>query len=76
MSDIYSERKQKALNVLLQAVGGRKSLLAKELEVSEQTIQMWFLRGQISKKGAVAVSNHEFLSERISKQELRPDVSW
>lgn len=75
-NDIYSERKKKALDILLKAVGSKKVRLAEELDVSIQTVQMWFLRNQISKAGAEKVSQHKLLSQYITKEELRPDVSW
>lgn len=73
---LYSERKRKALDKLLKLADNKKCNLAKELGFSTQTIQMWFTRGQISKNAAVLVSNHEFFSKHISKEELRPDVIW
>ena len=76
MSDIYKIPKKKALDTLLKAVGNKKIRLAEELDVSEQTVQMWFLRGQISKPGAQKVSEHELLSQYITKEELRPDITW
>lgn len=72
--DIYTWRKEKALKTLLKAVGNVKARLADELEVSEQVVQGWFLRGQISKSGAIKVSEHSLLSKYISKEELRPDI--
>lgn len=74
MSDIYSGKKLTALKKLLHLVGNKKSRLAFELKVHKQTVQMWFMRGQISKDGALAVASHDELSKLISKEELRPDI--
>ena len=75
MTNIYDKKKRTALNSLLKLVG-KKSILATALGYSNQTIQMWFLRGQISKDGALKVEQHPELSKYITKEELRPDVDW
>lgn len=73
---LYADRKEQALNKLLELADGRKVFLARELKTSVQSVQMWFMRKQISKPGALKIEEHPYFSLHITKEELRPDIDW
>jgi len=50
-----------------------RNTIAKALNCGLPTVHGWFLRGQISKSGAVRAE--KATSGAVTKQELRPDIS-
>lgn len=76
MSSLYKDKKQAALDKLLELAEGKKVHIANELGVSFQTVQMWFLRGQISRVAAQTVMKHEYFKSHFTLSELRPDIKW
>lgn len=73
---LYKKRKKDALKKLLCLADGKKVNIARELGLTEQTVQMWFIRGQISQSGAVKIAEHEYFGKHLTKEEMRPDVNW
>lgn len=73
---LYKHQKKRALKKLLKLADGKKVNIARELGISVQTVQMWFLREQISPFGAKKVDIHEYFGRYVTKEELRPDIDW
>jgi len=66
------EQQKSALGILWRTFEFNKSMLAKELGVSRQTVNNWFSRGRISATYAIIASEHKKV--KITKEEMRPDV--
>ncbi len=77
MSTLYKERQAAALQKLLELAEGNMTNIARELDTTPQNVAAGYKTGRISKNYAKAVSEHEFFSKHLTKEELRPDIkSW
>lgn len=69
------KRKQKeSLGKLWRIFSFNKSLIARELGVSNQVVNNWFSRGRISATMAIKASEHPKVSGLILKEDFRPDI--
>lgn len=73
---LYKHQKKRSLFKLLKLADGKKVNIARQLGITVQAVQMWFLREQISPIGARKVDAHEYFGRYMTKEELRPDVEW
>lgn len=67
------EQQKKALGMLWKMYNFNKTAIAKDLNVDRLTVQMWFKRGRVSATAAILIE--EKTEGKITKEELRPDVS-
>jgi DNA-binding transcriptional regulator YdaS (Cro superfamily) len=72
MEDL-KEKQKNALGRLWRYYDLNKSKMARDLGVSQQVVNAWFSRGRISAVAAITVE--EKTNGKITKQELRPDVT-
>lgn len=68
------EKQKNALGKVWRAFKFNKSLMAKELGVSRQTVNHWFVTGRISPTYAIIACEHESVKALVTKEELRPDI--
>lgn len=71
--DQLKAMRKQALDDLVKYAGGRTHL-SRMLEVPLSTVNSWVDRGLISSNGVDKVAKHEELSERFTKEGLRPDL--
>lgn len=62
-----------AINKAIQVCGGKRSSLARELDVSWQQINLW-LKGQSIVTGERAVMIEEVTKGKVKREEVRPDL--
>lgn len=68
------EKQAKQLELLLEYFG-TKSAISREINLSKQSVLMWFKSGRVSRKGAILLENYD--PQYFKKEDLRPDIiSW
>lgn len=75
-SEAHKQACKEALDKLLEHCGGYKSSIAKRIDKSPQSVNMWFIRGFVPESAALDIEKiEEFKKAGFTFETLRPDLA-
>lgn len=70
-----AQKQKEALGKLWELFGYNKSAIARACDSEPGVIGNWFARGRISATGAIKLEKRPEVQGRLTKEEMRPDVT-